>query len=1042
MAGVSQTTSGRTTLIIHMTTRRLSSVLLLLAGFSWPGPVSLARAQELSIVTPRNASWLETLAAKEVRRYVYARTGRLAPLVSADTAVPVRGDALVVARRDRPVIGSLLRSASQQATLKGLAAEGFWLKSVETAGRHLAVLTGADDVGTLYAAYRAAEVMGVRFYMEGDVLPDERVPLAPPSLDQARGAEALRPGRHALSALLGPLDELQHPLFALRGIQPFHDFPEGPDWWNTDDYLAVISQLPKLRMNFFGLHCYPEGGVGPEPLVWIGTPGDADAQGRVKFSYPSQWANTARATMWGYQARKTSAFAFGAAELFAREAFGPDVMGSALPRPSTPEECNALFDRTAAMIGTAFRQARRLGVRTCLGTETPLTVPKLVADRLKAQGKNPKETAVIQELYEGLFQRVANTCDLDYYWFWTPEGWTWEGTKPEQVAATTNDLFAAIAAHQKVKAPFRLATCGWVLGPQQDRALFDKLLPKDMPVSCINQAVGNTPVEKGFANVSGRGKWAIPWLEDDPGLTAPQLWVGRMRRDAADALRYGCDGLMGIHWRTRALGPAVSALAQAAWDQRAWIKSYPAPSAAARTPGPVGGKHARFPNNPFPNTPEATVYQSVRYDVSAYHLPASNGPCQVTLKFSEPNYKEANKRVFGVKLQGRPVIENLDIFAQVGQNHALDYTFQEVPVTNGWLDIEFTRQVEYPSIAAIVVVGRNFTRKINCGGEACQDYAADWPEAKPDTQAYAAAKDFYADWAQAQFGPAIAAPAATLFAKIDGRLPRPADWVNGPGGIRPDKRPWAEVRREYSFVDELAALRPQVRGPAALDRFDYWLGTFRYMRAMAQANCTWAALNNALGAAKAEKDPARQKQLAREQALPIRRALVAQVAEVYQHLLATLSNPGELGVLANWEQHLLPDLLDKPGAELAKLLGEPLPTDALPSQTYRGPLRVIVPTQRTSLGAAETFRLKALILSEQVPVGAALHWRALGQGEYQAVPLQRVARGVWGASLAPALLRGQDFEYYVQVTPARGTPTRFPAAAPALTQTVVVMGEP
>ena len=89
-------------------------------------------------------------------------------------------------------------------------------------------------------------------------------------------------------------------------------------------------------------------------------------------------------------------------------------------------------------------------------------------------------------------------------------------------------------------------------------------------MSCINRTVGNTPVEPGFAKVQGRPKWAIPWMEDDPGLTMPQLWAGRMRRDAYDALQYGCTGLMGIHWRTRILGPNVSALAKAAWDQSGW----------------------------------------------------------------------------------------------------------------------------------------------------------------------------------------------------------------------------------------------------------------------------------------------------------------------------------------------------------------------------------------------------------------------------------------------------------------------------------------
>ena len=55
-------------------------------------------------------------------------------------------------------------------------------------------------------------------------------------------------------------------------------------------------------------------------------------------------------------------------------------------------------------------------------------------------------------------------------------------------------------------------------------------------MSCIHRNVGFAPVEPGFARIEGRPKWTIPWLEDDPAMIQPQLWVGRMRRDAADAL--------------------------------------------------------------------------------------------------------------------------------------------------------------------------------------------------------------------------------------------------------------------------------------------------------------------------------------------------------------------------------------------------------------------------------------------------------------------------------------------------------------------------
>src|SRR5262249_34721183 len=150
--------------------------------------------------------------------------------------------------------------------------------SLSDGERDTLLIIGGDDVGTLYAAYRFAELIGVRFFLHGDELPDEPIPWPPPTLD-----------------------DYGKPLFALRGIQPFHDFPEGPDWWNRDDYLAVIGQLPKLRMNFIGLHTYPEDRPNAEPTVWIGLTNAIGEGAMVKESYPASWQNTARGN-WGYTA--------------------------------------------------------------------------------------------------------------------------------------------------------------------------------------------------------------------------------------------------------------------------------------------------------------------------------------------------------------------------------------------------------------------------------------------------------------------------------------------------------------------------------------------------------------------------------------------------------------------------------------------------------------------------------------------------------------------------------------------------------------------
>lgn len=54
------------------------------------------------------------------------------------------------------------------------------------------------------------------------------------------------------------------------------------------------------------------------------------------------------------------------------------------------------------------------------------------------------------------------------FFLWTNETWTWHD----------------------VGSPFGFTTCGWFLGPPDDRALFDTMLPKDVALSCINRQVG------------------------------------------------------------------------------------------------------------------------------------------------------------------------------------------------------------------------------------------------------------------------------------------------------------------------------------------------------------------------------------------------------------------------------------------------------------------------------------------------------------------------------------------------------------------------
>jgi hypothetical protein len=826
-------------------------------------------AAQVAVVEPPGAGFLTRLAAREIRRYVYLRTGQMPTLLSA---VPENQPAILVATRTDSLLTGLL-PAEIQSRVSGAGPQEFVIQTIQPQKERIVCIIGGDEAGTLYGAFRFCELLGVRFYLHGDVIPDQR-----------RSAE------------LPQIRESGKPLFDTRGIQPFHDFPEGPDWWDRDDYLSYVSQLAKLRMNFLGFHCYPEGGPHAEPSVWIGHPKDLDQDGKPLFSHPSFWANTQRDKHWGYLPMKTSEFAAGASELFPDDVYGPEVMAGLMPKPGDQTSSNLLFDRTGELFREAFVFARSLGVKTCLGTETPLTVPRLVQKRLEEQGFTPADPQVIRDLYVGIFKRINLIHPLNYYWLWTPEGWTWEGDKPEQFQATVRDVQAALGALDSLGNPFTLATSGWVLGPAHDRAALDKVLPKSIPMSCINRETGHDIVEPGFAGLEGRPKWAIPWMENDPNLVSPQPWVGRMRYDAADARRLGCTGLLGIHWRTKILSGNIAALAWAAWDQS---------------------------------------YAPADWRVTS---PPRKGPKDKPAK----------------------------------------------------VEIRRTMPVE----------------------------------------------DFYVDFARANFGDPAAREIGRLLARIDGsNLPEPSHWEKGPGGINIAK----VDRSRYGFVEQLEGLRGSVQGVGTLERFDYWLNTYRYMRALAQVGSLRAELDRAMASLDKEKD-ARKRNKQANAAISVRLRLGRAWETMLSHLIAATDTPGDLGTIANLEQHNRGHntFLSTHDEKLVRVLGHPLPPESVLSKEYRGPARLAVPTVRSQARTGESLSIRVFAIDREPVKAVVLYWRSMGRGGFVAVPATHVGRAVYQASLPHA---SSGMEYYLQAETASGRRLTWPVTAPDLCQTVIVLPE-
>ena len=826
-----------------------------------------------TIIYREGAQDEEQLAVRELQRYLYQLTGKLPRLKTfgTDQRLSVGKKSILVLNAS--TAGSLhgILPEEQMKKIYAMGDEDYMLSSLDS---DRLLIVGRQAEGTLYGVYRYLEELGIGFELNGDVLPDQRI-------------KKIR---------LSGFDELRSPAFATRGILPFHDFPEGPDWWSEDDYKAVIAQLPKMGFNFIGFHNYPEtdpfiGFNRAEPQVWLGTFDQFDpATGNVRAAYPAMNANMKDST-WNYYPAKTSDFACGASMLFPEDKYGPEFMRGVSPWPHTPQENIDIFNGMGSLLNGAFSLAGKVGVKTCVGIETPITIPQAVRDSLRAKGFDPDSQEAKIRLFEGIFSRIKQAYPLDYFWLWTPESWTWEGNDRAQMDAVYDDFYCAMEAIDNLRSYLKLATGGWVLGPQQNRAYLDKVLPKYIPVSTINREVGFTPVEPGFADVKKRSKWAIPWIEDDQALTSPQLWAGRTVKDAQDAARYGCDGLLGIHWRTMGLSPAFFALSRAGWD--------------------------------------------------------------------------------------------------------------------------------------------------------VQDFTA-----VPDSVRNAPVGDLYAEWAEKQFGKGKGAAIGAVFASLDGgymkdgvqytNLPRISRWgYAGPGMIKTVETPWETYGKAYAFIDTLEAMRPEVEGEGARFRFDYWLNTFRYSRAMAHVNTLLGDLsrmNRELG----QTEDAGLRRDKAEEMLAKRAELTAQWEEAVDYLLRTVNTPGELGTIANLEMHNLAcrDLLGQYDAPIAAALGRPVEPVSL-RKDYRGEPRVIVPTKRSLLTRGEPLRVRAMVLSADPVEEVVLRFREPGRRSWQQAAMPQLGRGVYEVTL-PADRLGDGIEYYVQAVTG-GKKIVFPATAGKINQSVVIL---
>lgn len=515
------------------------------------------------IVLAPHASPRVRHAAADLQRYLRQATGTFLPCHEAATGAG--GDFVLGHAGDSGAADALI-AAGAVAAPQG--PESAILRRLDGSDGPIVAVVGADEAGAVYGAYALLEAAyGCGFYLGSEVVPAGTMPLLPDTLDQHRA-----------------------PSFATRGLLPWYDFLSGPSAWNLADYQLYIDRMVRMGLNFLGLHVYSKGSVtrsqGAEPFL--------------SFTYHGVGhdavLDTTQTSRWGYLPMRTSDFAYGTDRYFARDVFGADA---ALDATGSLDAVR----RAKSLLRAALTYAKTRGLRVCVGFE-PAAIPDEVLRALPAAAKR-KINAVLGDdageevldlrsaaAHEILKRRLDDLLDaypmVDAIWLWQNEDAAWTSRRQGEVLPFDASYLEQARQYLAERAPsVQVVVSGWGAVHQH----FDHLhaaLPEHVAFSALNHYLGASQTDEVYGRLSDRSRWPIPWLEDDATLWHPQYHLHRFHNDVTRAHRFGCDGMIGIHWRTRVIDHTTAYFARALWKPNlapdAFYQDY-----ATRLAGPAAG---------------------------------------------------------------------------------------------------------------------------------------------------------------------------------------------------------------------------------------------------------------------------------------------------------------------------------------------------------------------------------------------------------------------------------------------------------------------
>ncbi|MGC1871867.1 MAG: hypothetical protein WA700_12980 [Acidobacteriaceae bacterium] len=394
-------------------------------------------------------------------------------------------------------------------------------------------ISAVNEQALLYAVFDFLERQGLVFGIDGTTVPiDLPVPLQLP-LDGRRWSGS--------------------PRFAVRGLLPWPDFLNCISVYNEEDFRAYFAAMLRMRFNMFGMHVYTQN--DPNPM--------AESYLSFEFAGSGHRAALEDTTMrsWGYLPQRTSTYSMGAAQFFDTDTFGADATRLAADNWD-------IAARTTAMMRSAFSFAGDLGIRTGIGFEpyqNPAEIVRALPPEALSHPNGFIESTTAHDLLE---RRLADLLErypmVDYVWLWQDENANWE-SRDKKIPLSVTPFLQAHSFLQRNAPNKQLVVAGWGGVTRHFQSLHERL-PEDIVFSALSDSLGWDPVNEAFGKLGSRERWPIPWLEDDPSMWFPQFRASRFQMDMNRAQNFGCQGVLGIHWRHRIVDPTATYLARASWD--------------------------------------------------------------------------------------------------------------------------------------------------------------------------------------------------------------------------------------------------------------------------------------------------------------------------------------------------------------------------------------------------------------------------------------------------------------------------------------------